>query len=385
MKIDKDIEAREPPATAEDDNLNLLLSSVPPPPIEEDEADESGAVIHASTISGLEHDVAENGTALVESMRRSQGSIRLKAGLGVVLIALLGVGAVSWARSGGGDEPGVEAAREAEELSQALSVRDQELLAMRAAHLEEIEAIQSRLAELRERGAAEDGAAVEALVTRLEESRAESAEVALAALEDPPGADRRRRSRARDAVGTESVAGAAEPPKAGSGVDENPYGEYDGVTSATGLNNLVWQPATKPKVEPEPAPAPAGPANEIEELLASAVPRPSERARPTPGPSRPISDALPDTSLPDKPTRQQVRQVMERLASHVKRCGGEAYSRLTVQVEVAGETGRVTKARTIDGDYRGTAVGSCAARAVRAAKFPRFAREQLSIKYPFDL
>jgi len=124
--------------------------------------------------------------------------------------------------------------------------------------------------------------------------------------------------------------------------------------------------------------------DEIEDLLESAIDRPTRSAAAARA-SGPIVDELPTSSLPGKPSRKEVVQVMERVAELVRRCGGEAYSKVTVQLAVNGDTGRVTGARAIDREYAGTPVGSCAARAVRSAKFPRFAQDKLVIKYPFDL
>ena len=99
-------------------------------------------------------------------------------------------------------------------------------------------------------------------------------------------------------------------------------------------------------------------------------------------------NALPgDTasSLPKQPGRDQVKSAMGLVAARVKACAKGESGRLLVQVKVLGSTGRITSAAVIDDKFKGTSVASCAARAVRQAKFPRFSKEQISIKYPFDL
>jgi hypothetical protein len=55
---------------------------------------------------------------------------------------------------------------------------------------------------------------------------------------------------------------------------------------------------------------------------------------------------------------------------------------VTVKV-VIGQTGRVASAVSV-GPFAGTAVGSCAAKAVRKAKFP-ISQTTLTVKYPFNL
>ena len=60
------------------------------------------------------------------------------------------------------------------------------------------------------------------------------------------------------------------------------------------------------------------------------------------------------------------------------------HDRLRFAITVAGATGRVTNA-TVGGQFAGTPVGSCIARAVRGASFPRFQRATFTINYPFRL
>lgn len=91
------------------------------------------------------------------------------------------------------------------------------------------------------------------------------------------------------------------------------------------------------------------------------------------------------SSLQMQPGRDQVKSAMGLVAARVKACAKGDSGRLLVRIEVLGSTGRVTTAAIIDDKFKGTSVASCAARAVRQAKFPRFAKEQISIKYPFDL
>ena len=55
-----------------------------------------------------------------------------------------------------------------------------------------------------------------------------------------------------------------------------------------------------------------------------------------------------------------------------------------VAITVAGATGRVTGAN-VTGQFAGTPVGSCVARAVRGASFPRFQRASFVINYPFRI
>jgi hypothetical protein len=53
-------------------------------------------------------------------------------------------------------------------------------------------------------------------------------------------------------------------------------------------------------------------------------------------------------------------------------------------ITVAGSSGRVTNA-VVSGQFAGTPVGSCVARAARGARFPRFRNDTFSVSFPFRL
>jgi hypothetical protein len=85
-------------------------------------------------------------------------------------------------------------------------------------------------------------------------------------------------------------------------------------------------------------------------------------------------------NLPAKPDRAQVIAAMQAVQPAVKACFGDARGSLTAHITVAGHSGRVSAAK-IDG--QAGRIASCAARAVRGARLPRFSDESLSISYPF--
>ena len=126
----------------------------------------------------------------------------------------------------------------------------------------------------------------------------------------------------------------------------------------------------------------------LDSLLAGAIGErtllPAEKVEPVVS----VENALPgDTasSLPERPGRDQVKSAMGLVAARVRACAKGSSGRLLVRIKVLGSTGRISDAAVIDDKFKGTPVASCAARAIRQAKFPRFAKEQISIKYPFDL
>jgi len=75
---------------------------------------------------------------------------------------------------------------------------------------------------------------------------------------------------------------------------------------------------------------------------------------------------------------------MGSVQAAVTACGGGEHGTATVAIAVAGTTGRVSNA-TVGGQFAGTPVGSCIARAVRGATFSRFQRPTFTINYPFRL
>ena len=99
-------------------------------------------------------------------------------------------------------------------------------------------------------------------------------------------------------------------------------------------------------------------------------------------PAKKTAPAAADSNLPEKPSRDQVMTAMNGVKSAVSDCGKGASGVAFANVTVAGTTGRVTNA-TIEGQTG--EVGSCIARAVRKARFPRFKAPSFKVKFPFRL
>lgn len=114
----------------------------------------------------------------------------------------------------------------------------------------------------------------------------------------------------------------------------------------------------------------------IEDLLAEAVGKGGGRAQPA------AAQPDPTANLPDKPARDEVMEAMNSVRSAVGACSNGESGVAFANVTVAGKTGRVINA-TIEGPTG--SVGSCIARAVRKARFPRFKSETFKVKFPFRL
>jgi hypothetical protein len=91
----------------------------------------------------------------------------------------------------------------------------------------------------------------------------------------------------------------------------------------------------------------------------------------------------PAEDLPETPERGAVQSAIQAVEGNVRACSPDQHGTATVRIVVA-SSGRVTTA-TVSGQFAGTPVGSCVARAVRGARFPAFSAERFEITYPFQL
>lgn len=88
--------------------------------------------------------------------------------------------------------------------------------------------------------------------------------------------------------------------------------------------------------------------------------------------------------LPDTPPRDAVARGLRSVQGAVRACGGGQHGTANTTVTISGSTGRVTSAQ-VSGQFAGTPVGSCVARAVRGAQFPRFRRPTFTVNFPFSV
>lgn len=105
-----------------------------------------------------------------------------------------------------------------------------------------------------------------------------------------------------------------------------------------------------------------------------------------PGPSVPAEASEPEASpeeLPEHPSREAVQHTMTALLPAIRECAAGQSGALQVEVTV-GSSGRVRNA-LVTGAFAGTPEGSCMARTVRGARFPRFGQESFTVRYPFRL
>jgi len=129
---------------------------------------------------------------------------------------------------------------------------------------------------------------------------------------------------------------------------------------------------------------PSGGSNSIDDLLGQAL-------GPTGGGGRPPAAAAGgggggggDAALPEQPGRDQVRAALSAVQTAVAACGGGQHGMAMTAITVGGSTGRVSNA-VVSGQFAGTPVGSCVARAARGARFPRFRNPTFSVSFPFRI
>ncbi len=96
--------------------------------------------------------------------------------------------------------------------------------------------------------------------------------------------------------------------------------------------------------------------------------------------------AQPPSTLPATPSRDSVRAALRSVREAAARCGARdgRHGVANTTITVRGSTGRVAMSR-VTGQFAGTATGSCVARAVRGAHFPRFQQSTFQVSFPYRI
>ncbi|MDB4977730.1 MAG: glycine-rich protein [Myxococcaceae bacterium] len=136
------------------------------------------------------------------------------------------------------------------------------------------------------------------------------------------------------------------------------------------------EPVAAAAVEPAPKKNTSSGDKSLDDLLDTAL---GGKAKP-----KPAAAAAPSENLPATPSREDVISAMKGIAPDVTACGKGESGVAMVKVGVAGPTGKVSGA-DVSGQFAGSPVGSCIAKEVRKAKFPKFTQPTFSFSYPFKL
>ncbi|MCK9521830.1 MAG: zinc-ribbon domain-containing protein [Proteobacteria bacterium] len=143
------------------------------------------------------------------------------------------------------------------------------------------------------------------------------------------------------------------------------------TTAAAGTATKKTDDASQPKAPAATAPAATkktGSTSALDSLLA-----PAKKPDPKPQAAAPAAEGL---------TRAQVSSGMNAVKPSVERCGAGKSGSFKVRATID-PSGRVTNAQEI-GDFAGTPAGTCAANAVKRARFPASSKS-LTVTYPFKL
>jgi hypothetical protein len=103
----------------------------------------------------------------------------------------------------------------------------------------------------------------------------------------------------------------------------------------------------------------------------------------TTDPSARIAASDESGALPEAPARADIVAGFEQIRDDLVKCAGGKHGIVDIDATIA-NSGRVAHA-LIDGAFKGTPEGSCIARAVRTAHFPRFSQASLKVDYPLSL
>ena len=133
----------------------------------------------------------------------------------------------------------------------------------------------------------------------------------------------------------------------------------------------------------KPAPAPKKrSSNNLDALMDEVVggggssPKPKQATR---------SSSPSSSSLPDAPSRKDVKTALQGVSGAVKSCRKDSGGTAAVNVVFSGKTGRVSSAKVTSGPFKGTAVGSCIGSAVKRARVPRFKQSSFKVTFPYRL
>lgn len=160
---------------------------------------------------------------------------------------------------------------------------------------------------------------------------------------------------------------------------EAPTGTQPRVASVTGRVAVEDAPRAALTIQPTPkAEKPQRRAKTRTVRRATKRARAARRSRATAPPTH-----VTEQVLSPRPAREDVRAALEAQRAKVKQCAPGYSGVVKVRIN-ASPSGRVASA-LVGGDLVGTPAGSCIARSLRSAPFPKFSGTHFSVTYPFVL
>ncbi len=133
---------------------------------------------------------------------------------------------------------------------------------------------------------------------------------------------------------------------------------------------------------PAPAPAPQKRSGNLDALMDEVVGGSSSTSKPK---QTSASSSRDSSSLPDAPSRNDVKTALQGVSGGVKACRKDSGGTATVNVTFSGKTGRASGAKVASGPFKGTPIGSCIESAVKRARVPRFKQSSFKVTFPYRL
>ncbi|MGB5367985.1 MAG: GYF domain-containing protein [Polyangiales bacterium] len=131
-----------------------------------------------------------------------------------------------------------------------------------------------------------------------------------------------------------------------------------------------------------PAPAPKKRSGNLDALMDEVVGGSSSPTKPK---QSSTSSSRESSSLPDAPSRNDVKTALQGVSGGVKACKKDSGGTATVNVTFSGKTGRASGAKVASGPFKGTPIGSCIESAVKRARVPRFKQSSFKVTFPYRL
>ncbi len=221
---------------------------------------------------------------------------------------------------------------------------------------EMIAALNQKISEMQKGGAGADPAAMEALEKRLATAQAEKSKEEIGGDPETASDEKAVVEKKKKAVGS---TGAKAKSKNTSSKSSSSMLEESSPSAAAAKNKGN---------------------SDLDSLLGGSYSKSSRKKSSSPKKSKssPGSSGGVKKSL----DRSDVQKGMSRVAGRVKRCGQGKKGSITLKV-VIGSNGKVVSANP-SGSFSGSPVGTCAARAVKSARFPK-SQKSLTVSYPFKL
>ncbi len=152
--------------------------------------------------------------------------------------------------------------------------------------------------------------------------------------------------------------------------------------SASATQRRARTPTRTTSSASAPAPAPKKRSGNLDALMDEVVGGSSSTTKPK---QSSTSSSRDSSSLPDAPSRNDVKTALQGVSGGVKACRKDSGGTATVNVTFSGKSGRATGAKVASGPFKGTPVGSCIESAVKRARVPRFKQSSFKVTFPYRL